>query len=272
MRELYLKKRQKSLNKLKISIITATYNSEATIRHTLECIQNQSHPHIEHIIVDGGSTDQTMDIVATFPHVAKVICEPDQGIYDAMNKGILAATGDIIGILNSDDFYAYDHVLEQVEGIFRQFSVDSVYSNLDFVKNEDFKIVRRWISGPFHAYKFYHGWMPPHPTFFATKKAYEDFGLFDLNMGTSADYELMLRFLLKNQLTTHYLDRTTVHMRMGGASTASIQAHVRANIFDRKAWLKNNLDPKWYTLYMKPARKIVQYFPRLIKITDTEIK
>ena len=253
---------------LKVSIITATYNSASTIADTINSVAEQTYPYIEHLIVDGFSKDNTLDIVKSYTDERiKILSGKDKGIYDAMNKGIDAATGDIIGILNSDDFYASSKIIEQVVGVFKQYSVDTVYGDLDFVDPiQTSKVVRRWISGEFYRPNFTKGWMPPHPTFFVKREVYEKYGQFRLDMGSSADYELMLRFLYKNQVSTHYLHRIMIHMRMGGASTASLGAHAKANQYDRRAWEVNGLQPHWYTLHMKPLRKVLQYFPSLYKV------
>ncbi|HMP28843.1 MAG TPA: glycosyltransferase family 2 protein [Saprospiraceae bacterium] len=247
---------------MKVSIITSTYNSASTLRDTLESIANQSYTTIEHIIIDGLSTDSTLDIVKDFTHVAKVISEHDKGIYDAMNKGIDHATGEIIGILNSDDFYTYQNALQDVVAVFKENEVDCVYADLDYVDQKDTsKVVRKWKSGNFHQDSFSRGWMPPHPTFFVKKHIYEKYGTFNLEMGTAADYELMLRFLEKHQCSVAYLPKTIINMRTGGASNMSFSARLKANRMDQKAWKINGLKPSLFTTVLKPLRKIVQYLP-----------
>ncbi len=245
---------------MKIAIITATYNSEATIRDTLTSIGEQDHPNIEHIIVDGGSKDDTLDIVASFPHVAKLISGKDDGIYDAMNKGIGVATGEVIGILNSDDIYADSAVLSDVAAAFADPAVMTVYADLQYVDAGDLQKVRRtWISGSFKPKNFYYGWMPPHPTFFVRKEVYGRAGLFNLSLRSAADYELMLRILLRLGEPTHYIPRVLVKMRAGGMSNASVFNRLRGNQEDRLAWKLNRLRPYWFTLYLKPLRKIHQF-------------
>lgn len=245
---------------MKISIITATYNSAGTVRDTLETIASQQHPDIEHIIVDGRSSDDTLDIVKGFSHVSRVISEKDKGIYDAMNKGIGIAAGDIIGILNSDDVYTDNFVLSDIAAAFEDPAVMTVYADLQYVDAVDLrKVRRRWSSGPFRRKNFYFGWMPPHPTFFVRRSVYEQAGLFNLNLRSAADYELMLRILLKYQITAHYLPRVIVKMRVGGASNAGLFNRLRGNREDRMAWKLNGLRPYWFTLYLKPLRKIHQY-------------
>jgi glycosyltransferase len=245
---------------MKISIITATYNSALTVRDTLACIRQQQYPDIEHIMVDGRSTDRTLEIVSQFPHVAKIISEKDKGIYDAMNKGIGMATGDVVGILNSDDMYTDPHVLSHVADAFQDPGVMTVYADLQYVHadNPD-KVLRTWNSGPYRKKNFYFGWMPPHPTFFVRKEVYERAGLFNLSLRSAADYELMLRVLLKHEFSSTYIPRVIVKMRAGGMSNASLGNRLRANKEDRLAWKLNGLEPYFFTLYIKPLRKIHQY-------------
>lgn len=248
---------------MKISIITATYNSAATLKDTLTSIRDQDHPDIEHLIIDGGSKDATPSIVARFPHVGKWISEPDKGLYDAMNKGIRLAHGDVIGILNSDDVYADNAVLSDVARAFEDPAVMTVYADLHYVMHDDLTHIKRvWRSGPFKSSYFYYGWMPPHPTFFVRKEVYEKFGLFNTDLRTSADYELMLRILLKYGLSTRYIRRVTVKMRVGGVSNASLKNRFHGNREDRLAWKLNDLKPWFFTLYLKPLRKITQFMIR----------
>ena len=248
---------------MKISIITACRNSGATIRDTLHSIGRQDHASIEHIIVDGGSTDDTLEIVSGFPHIARVVSEKDKGIYDAMNKGIGMATGDVIGILNSDDIYTDTHTLSAVAEVFKDPSVQALYADLQYVDPMDLnKVVRTWKTGAFDPKNFYYGWMPPHPTFFVRKKIYDEVGLFNIGLKTSADYEMMLRILLKHGVTAYYIPEVIVKMRAGGMSNASLRNRLRANREDRLAWSLNGLNPYFFTLYIKPLRKISQFLIR----------
>ncbi len=245
---------------LKVSIITVSFNSAQTIGDTLKSVAAQLYPHIEHIIVDGGSTDQTMNIVANFPHVAKSISEADEGIYFAMNKGLAMASGDVIGILNADDLYADDEVIAKVAAVFEDPAADATYADLVFVDREDVsKIVRTWKSGLFKRSSMYNGWMPPHPTFFLRKSIYERYGMFNTSLRSAADYELMLRLLLRYKINPSYLPETIIRMRQGGKSTASINNRIKANLEDRKAWKINGLKPHLFTLILKPFRKIKQF-------------
>lgn len=248
---------------MKISIITATFQSARTLGETIISVQRQSWQDTEHIIIDGGSTDGTMELVGRFSHLGKVVSEPDRGIYDAMNKGIRLADGEVIGILNADDFYSDERVLESVAGCFADPDVDAVYGDLEYVHPEDTdRVVRRWQAGKYLPGQFRWGWMPPHPTFFVRRRLYEQYGLFNLDMATCGDYELMLRFIHRHGARLGYLPRVLVKMRAGGASNASLGARLRANHHDRLAWTVNGLRPFWFTMYLKPLRKIGQFLTR----------
>ena len=248
--------------RMKISIITVTFNSAKTLRDTLKSIENQDFDQIEILIIDGISSDSTLSIAAEFNHLnLKIISERDHGLYDAMNKGISLATGDIIGILNSDDFYIDNSIISKVMQCFEDERIDAVYGDLNYVSAERTdKITRRWKSGDFDSKRFLNGWMPPHPAFFLRKKHYIHFGSFDLQFKRSADYELMLRMLYKHQLKAVYLPFVFVHMRAGGASNSSFKARFEANREDAMAWKKNGLQPKWFTTWLKPLSKLFQYF------------
>lgn len=246
---------------MKVSLITATYNSAKTIADTLRSVQQQTYPHIEHIIVDGLSTDETLNIVQTFSHLHRVVSEKDKGIYDAMNKGIELASGEVIGIINSDDFYIHASVIEKIIAVFNDENCDAVYADLIYVDTHDVnKIKRKWVSGKVKSNSFLYGWMPPHPTFFVRKSVYENFGKFNLNLGSAADYELMLRFIHKHKIKIGYLPEVILKMRTGGISNQSVQNRVSANQNDRLAWKVNNMKPYWFTLYLKPLRKVSQFF------------
>ncbi|WP_289759999.1 glycosyltransferase family 2 protein [Muribaculum intestinale] len=237
---------------MKISIITATWNSGATLRDTLESVLRQSYKDYEILIIDGGSTDNTHDIVEEYIpkfdgrlhwHTGK-----DKGLYDAMNKGIARATGDIIGILNSDDFYADSDVLSRIaEGCW---NVEAVYGNLDFVDASDTsRVVRQWRGSQHRPGAFLKGWHPAHPTFYARRKCYERLGGFDISFDVSADFELMLRFLEANRLSNRYIPHTFVKMRMGGESTGSIGKIIQGNKNVLRAFRKNGFKvPPFYLL------------------------
>ena len=247
---------------MKISIITASFNSARTILDTIKSVITQSYTDIEYIIIDGGSTDATVDIIRAFsPWISYWVSEPDGGIYDAMNKGIQLATGDIIAILNSDDFYVHSEVITQVVNHFKRTNADSVYGNIQYVNPHNTqKIVRNWVSGEYQRKKFLLGWMPPHPAFFVKRKVYHTLGCFNTRLKTSADYEFMVRTLYKHKVSSHYLPELLVRMRTGGASNRSIQKRLVANWEDRLAWKINGLRPYFFTAVLKPVRKIKQFF------------
>ncbi|MGK0500802.1 MAG: glycosyltransferase [Oceanicoccus sp.] len=248
---------------MKISVITVCFNAAETIADTIESIRCQSYADIEYIIVDGGSTDETLSIIEQNSDVVSLLLTgPDDGMYHAANKGISAASGDIIGMLNADDFYADKDVLKDVAASITAGS-DAVYGDLHYVDRDNpQKITRNWISGPYDRESFRFGWMPPHPTFFIRKKAYDSYGLFVLDFESAADYELMLRMLYKHSLKPSYINRVLVKMRVGGKSNVSFANRVRANKEDRKAWEINELKADWYTLYLKPLSKLKQFVNR----------
>ena len=244
-----------------ISIITVAYNAEETIADCIECVADQTID-VEHIVIDGASTDGTLEILEQHrDHLAMVVSEPDQGVYDAMNKGIELATADIVGILNADDYYPSRKTLEKVSEALSDTEVQACYGDLvyvDRVKKD--KVIRYWRSGDFDRNKFYWGWMPPHPTFFIRRPFYKQCGLFNPKLGSAADYEIMLRLLLKCRLQAKYIPEVLVHMRAGGVSNASLLNRITANRMDREAWNINGLKPYPWTLWIKPIRKIGQWF------------
>lgn len=250
---------------MKVSIITTTYNSAATIKDTLLSVNSQDYPNIEHIIVDGNSSDNTLDIVRKYgKRVTTIISESDKGIYDAMNKGIGAATGDVVGILNSDDFYASSDVVSKIASTFEaDKSIDGVYTNLYYVKqNNPQEIVRHWISKPFKAKSFFKGWHPPHPTLYIKREIYEKYGVFDLNFKLAADFELMLRLFERYGIKTKYLPFTAIRMRLGGATSKNISNMKKQNIECLRAFESNGFKaPLFYPIY-RLFPKLLQYFKR----------
>ena len=222
---------------MKISIITVCYNSEKTIGDTLRSVFEQKYENIEHIIIDGGSTDRTLAVVATAgAHVAKIVSEPDNGIYDAMNKGIALATGDVVGFINADDFYPGPSVLAVVASAFESSGADCCYGDLCYVKQEDVsKTVRYWRSAPFTLGLFGRGWCPPHPTFFVRREVYTRLGGFDLSFKIAADFELMARYLEAAQITSLYIPQVLVKMRLGGTTNRSLINIFKQNVEIRRA-------------------------------------
>jgi len=255
---------------MKISIVTIAFNAEATIADAVQSVVNQvgdqvSDPfELEYIVVDGASTDGTLAAIEPFrDRITTVISEPDLGLYDGMNKGVRAATGDFVGILNADDTYAHNQVLSKVARLLTTSSADSLYGDLVYVDGND-RVVRHWKSGglrngKFNPRGFLSGWMPPHPTFFIRKSAYLKHGSFNLALKSAADYELMLRMLFKHRISSVYLPEILVRMRTGGVSNASLGNRWRANREDRKAWRLNGLTPRPWTLIAKPLRKLSQW-------------
>ena len=206
---------------MKISIITATYNSASTIAGCIASVNTQTYKGIEHIIIDGASKDNTLEIINSMPNrVAQIISEPDQGIYDAMNKGILLASGDVIGILNSDDFFSANDVIERIVAAFQTNPIDGVYGDVCFVQPTDLKkVVRYYSAALFRPVLLRFGFMPPHPSFYVRSRKYQELGLYKIDYKIAADYELLIRYLMLNKLKTRYLDFCVVTMRTGGDST-----------------------------------------------------
>lgn len=247
---------------MKVSLITIAYNSAETIEDTIKSIVAQDYSNIEYIIIDGGSTDKTLSIIDKFKDsITTIISEPDKGIYDAMNKGVQNATGDIVGILNSDDIYADNKVVSSiVEAIGNK---DSIYADLVYVDRDNTdKVTRYWKSGKYRKGIFKKGWMPPHPTFFIKKSCYNQYGTYNLQLKSAADYELMLRMLHKYNISVAYLPEVITKMRVGGQSNVTLLNRLKANKEDKLAWVINDLQPGPLTLIMKPVRKIGQFFKK----------
>ena len=253
------------MGKIQITIVTVCYNSAATIRNTLESVASQSNKNFEHIIVDGGSTDGTVAVIREWnKHPIRLISEPDKGIYDAMNKGIRLASGDIIGILNSDDVYYDSYVLKNVSQVMTDVSIDVCYADLIYVDQNNLnKIIRYWKSCAFKKGLFQKGWMPPHPTFFARRLIYEGYGLFDLNYSLAADFELMARLLERFQIKSVYVPKIFIKMRFGGASNKSMFNVIKQNMEIYKACKKNNLPVSLSNFFFtKIAARIKQFCNR----------
>lgn len=227
---------------MKISLITVTFNSSKTISTTLESVANQSYKHIEHIIIDGNSTDNTLLIAKQYNHISIITSEKDDGIYDAMNKGIEKASGEIIGFLNSDDWFSSSTYMEEIASQFKTTDIDAIYSDLDFVKNEeDNKSFRRWVAGEYKENSFLDGWVPPHPTFYAKLDVYKKYGLFDSSLKFAADFDIMCRFIAKEKIKIKYLPGVKVKMRLGGATTKNLINIILGNIEIYKSLKRNNL-------------------------------
>ena len=220
---------------MKVSLVTVTWNSARTVADTLRSVSAQTHPDIEHIVIDGASSDDTLALVAEHGRrVATVVSEPDRGIYDAMNKGLARATGDVVGFINSDDFYASTAAVATMAAVFADTDVDAAYADLCYVAQDDVdRIVRYWRSGPFVPGSFARGWAPPHPTLFVRRACYERFGGFDLSYRIAADVELMMRLLDVHRLRTRHVPQVVVSMRMGGTTNRSLSNVLTQN---REIW------------------------------------
>jgi len=246
---------------MKVSIITISYNSASTIEDTIKSVISQNYSDLEYIIVDGGSTDNTLEIINKYKDkIFKLISEPDKGIYDAMNKGVGIATGEIIGIINSDDFYIDDNILREVVNQFEKADTDAVYGDIVYVDREDIsKHVRYWKAGEYAEKKLNYGWIMPHPAVFIKKEIYNKFGLFNLDFKIAADYELLLRFL-KHGMKISYLPKTLVCMREGGYSASGLGRRKAGWAELKKAWLVNNLSVSRFFILRRILHKVNQYF------------
>lgn len=224
----------------KFSIITVVFNNENTILDAVKSVVTQCYAHIEYLVIDGQSTDGTLDRLKECKGaVTLLISEPDKGIYDAMNKGIALATGDVIGFINADDFYPSPDVLAMVAAAFESSGADCCYGDLCYVQQDDVsKIVRYWRSKPYASGMFGRGWCPPHPTFFVRREVYARLGGFDLSFKIAADFELMARYLEAAHITSHYIPKVLVKMRLGGTTNRSLSNIFKQNKEIRRALLK----------------------------------
>jgi glycosyltransferase len=248
-----------------ISVVTVARNAAGTIRDCLRSVASQSAPPVEHLVIDGASDDGTCE--AARAAGVHVVSEPDRGLYDAMNKGLARATADVVGFLNADDVYAAPDVLARVADALSDPAADACYGDLEYVDGADAsRVTRRWKAGPYDVARFRWGWMPPHPTFFVRRDVYERLGGFDLRFGSAADYELMLRFLVRHRIPARYVPSVLVRMRTGGVSNRSLGNRVAANRMDRLAWKANGLTPLPWTGVAKPLRKLGQFLPLAVSL------
>jgi glycosyltransferase involved in cell wall biosynthesis len=248
---------------VKISIITVVYNNKRTIKEAISSVFEQTYENIEHIIIDGGSTDGTIEILEEEYSKYKVlVSEPDNGIYDAMNKGISLATGDVIGILNSDDIYEDEKVLQDVMTCFETDPALSIlYGDLVYVQSNNLnKAVRNWISRPYYKRFFENGNVPPHPTLFVKSKVYQQIGFFNLQYKLAADYEFMLRVFKRNIFKSRYLNRLLVRMRLGGATNKSFKNILNGNKEIINAWKNNQLTPPIFLMFIRFFKRLLQFF------------
>lgn len=248
---------------MKVTIITATYNSEKHIDSCLESVSSQDYSNIEHLIIDGESNDDTLKLIrtsATNNPKIKIFSEPDNGIYDALNKGILLSTGNIIGFLHSDDFFNSNNIISRVVQKIESDDLDGLYGDLNYVnRDETMKIIRKWKSVDYKSTLLKKGWMPAHPTLFLKKEVYQKHGLFDLSFSISADYDFMIRVFKDNRLNFGYLNEVFTNMRVGGVSNRSLKSIIIKMKEDYKVIRKNSIG-QINTLISKNISKITQFF------------
>lgn len=246
---------------MKISVVTAVYNRVRTVSDAIESVQSQTYPSIEHIIQDGGSTDGTAESIHRLSNGnTKLQTGKDNGIYDGINRGIARATGEVIGLMHSDDFFAAPDVLSRVVTIMEDPDIDGVYGDLDYVAADDTnRIIRRWRSGRYDPKMLSKGWMPPHPTLYLRREVFETYGRYDTSFRIAADYDAMLRFLVKGQIKLAYIPDVMVKMRVGGESNKSLRKIVQKSWEDYRAIRRNGVGGLG-TLAFKNLSKIQQFF------------
>lgn len=247
---------------MKTSIITVCKNPGKNLESCIESIASQTYNDTEHIIVDGMSTDGTSDIVNEYKdNITIYVREHDSGIYEAMNKGIAMATGDVIGLLNADDLYASPNILELVAKAFEDSDIDCCYGDLVYVaKDNTNNVIRNWKSCEFKPELFSKGWHPPHPTLFVKKNIYEKYGVFNTKYKIGADYALMLKLLMKHRISSKHIPQVLVKMRVGGSSNKSLLNILKANIECYRAWKEHDLEISPFFILRKPFNKLTQYY------------
>lgn len=258
---------------MKVSLITVTFNSGIYLEDCIRSVINQQYHDIEHIIVDGRSTDNTLEIIRRYDkHIAKWISEEDKNMYHALNKGIAMATGDIVGILNSDDMFASNDVVGSIVNCFNEFKLDAVYGDLLYVDKEDTsRIYRYWKGVPYNRFNFTYGWMPAHPTFYIRRELIESHGGYITHYFTASDYEFMARYLYLYRISARYLPKLIVKMRTGGQSNITVKSRLRANRRDYLAMKKNKLPLPLLASILKPMIKLHQYYYSLFYKFEKEL-
>lgn len=243
---------------LKVSIITISFNAESTIELTLKSVASQLYDNIEHIIIDGGSQDSTLDICNDFPHISKIISEPDKGVYDAFNKGLKTATGDIVGFLNADDIFFSEDSVNEIASAFIKNNTDIVYGNLDYV-NENGKVIRNWISKPYKKGLEKKAWMPAHPTFYCKKETYNRIGGYNDSFKIAGDFELCMRFLNVNNIPSYYLNKKIVKMLVGGISNSGLRSKLIILKEELRAFKLNDINVNSGLFLLYKLKKITQF-------------
>ncbi|MDO8803165.1 MAG: glycosyltransferase family 2 protein [Elusimicrobiota bacterium] len=248
---------------MRVSIITVALNAKATIEDTITSVLGQGYKDIEYIIIDGGSTDGTLEVINKYKNrISKVVSEPDNGMYDAINKGVRIATGEIVGLLHADDLYVDKDVVGAIVEEFKP-GVDSVYADLVYVERENIeKVVRYYDSSAFNVSKFAYGWMPAHPACFFRKSVYDKHGLYKNDYLIAADYELLVRFYAKFKITHRYLHKVIVKMRSGGVSTKNFKSNITLNREIVRACRENGVETNIFKVYLKYFSKFLQLFQR----------
>jgi glycosyltransferase involved in cell wall biosynthesis len=246
---------------MKVSIITVSYNSAGTISDTINSVLSQTYNDIEYIIIDGHSTDGTIELINSFGNrISKFVSEPDKGIYDAINKGIKLSSGDIIGILNSDDFFYDNNVIEKVAKEFSDNIIDAVFGDVQFINPNDTSRIKRYYSSKFfNTEKFRFGYMPAHPSFYVRRQLYEKLGYYKTDYKIAADFELLIRFMYINQIKHKYIEMPFVKMRTGGVSNKSIFSRFRLNREIAKACNENGIKTNFFKIYSKYITKIFEF-------------
>jgi glycosyltransferase involved in cell wall biosynthesis len=251
---------------MRISIITVCFNSVKTIESAIQSVIQQNYVDLEYIIIDGGSNDGTIEIIKKYrDKISKYISEPDRGIYDAMNKGIGMATGEIVGILNSDDLFNNENVISSIVSVFQKGKyLNAVIADVVFFNGNN-KVIRNYSSKNWSGKKFAWGFMPPHPSFFCKRSVYEEFGLYKIDYKIAADYEILIRFLLINEINYKYVSMITTKMRLGGASSKNLNSIITLNREIKRACFENHIYTNYIMIYLKYFIKILELlkFPKV---------
>jgi len=248
---------------LTISVITAVYNAEVTVGEAIASVAAQTHPDVEHLVVEGKSKDGSLAAIERAGHHRmKLISEPDQGVYDALNKGIRNTTGDVIGFVHSDDFLPHDRALARIAAAFEDPAVEAVFSDLDYVSRGDTsRVIRHWSTGAYHPRRLKYGWMPAHPTLYLRREVYERFGNFDNDFGIAADYDFILRYFSQGTVKSCYIPEVLYKMRVGGVSNRN-WAKIRQKMEEDMLAIRRNRVGGLHTLAMKNLSKVGQFLVR----------